>query len=125
MGNLAAAVIAILFFSVSLDELLTTAAFGMPAWFWLGLNGLVAIPLATVMIASGPRVLPSADVSMFFMLETVLTPVWVWLLFGETPRPMVFVGGLIVITTLLVHSAWRLRLSLKVNPATPQSQENG
>ena len=58
-----------------------------PAWVWLALNGLVAIPLATVLLARGPRVLPSADVSMFFMLETVLTPIWIWMLFGEVPAP--------------------------------------
>lgn len=49
--------------------------FGMPALFWLGLNGLVTMPLATALLARGPRMLPSADVGLFFMLETILTPV--------------------------------------------------
>ena len=91
--------------------------FGVAAWVWLALNGVVAIPLATVLLARGPRVLPSADVSMFFMLETVLTPVWIWLLFGEVPGAKVLLGGSLVVITLLAHSWWRLVVSLRGNPA--------
>jgi len=56
-------------------------------------------------------------VSMFFMLETVLTPVWIWLLFGEVPGQRVLLGGAVVVMALLAHSAWRLRVSLSGNPA--------
>jgi drug/metabolite transporter (DMT)-like permease len=58
-------------------------------------------------------VLPSADVSMFFMLETVLTPVWIWLLFGEIPSGRVLLGGAVVVAALLAHSWWRLTVSLR------------
>lgn len=111
LGSLSSAMLALLVFGVTPAAILAPGSWGLPAWFWLALNGLVAIPLATVLLAQGPRVLPSADVSMFFMLETVLTPVWVWLLFGEVPSPPVLQGGAIIIITLLVHSWWRLRLS--------------
>ncbi len=113
LGSLVSALIAAAFFKVTPSSLLAEGAFGLPAWTWLALNGLIAIPLATVMLARGPRVLPSADVSMFFMLETVLTPVWVWLLFGEIPNEKVRLGGAIVVVALLAHSWWRLRLSLR------------
>lgn len=108
VGNLSSALIALIFFQVSFQSLLLDGHFGISAWVWLGLNGFIAIPLATILLARGPRVLPSADVSMFFMLETVLTPVWIWLIFGEAPRPMVLFGGTIVIATLVFHSFWRL-----------------
>ena len=107
------AVLAFVLFGVSLSALLEPGAFALPAWVWLALNGLVAIPLATMLLARGPRVLPSADVSMFFMLETVLTPVWIWLLFGEVPPHGVLLGGSLVVITLLAHSAWRLALSMR------------
>ena len=77
-------------------------------WFFVALSGLVVIPLASTFIANGPRFLPSADVSMFFLLETVLTPIWIYMLFQELPTRQVLIGGAIVITTLVVHSAWRL-----------------
>jgi len=113
LGSLSSAVLAFVLFGVSLSALLEPGAFALPAWVWLALNGLVAIPLATMLLARGPRVLPSADVSMFFMLETVLTPVWIWLLFGEVPPHGVLLGGSLVVITLLAHSAWRLALSMR------------
>jgi drug/metabolite transporter (DMT)-like permease len=85
----------------------------MPTLLWLGLNGLIVMPLATVLLARGPRLLPSADVSMFFMLETILTPIWTWMLFAEVPSPRVLLGGMLLILTLLAHSWWRLAVSLR------------
>ena len=120
IGSLASAVIALLFFDVSPAALLAAASFDMPAWFWIGLNGLVAIPLASTLIANGPRFLPSADVSMFFLLETVLTPIWIWMIFAEVPSNTVLLGGVIVIVTLVAHSLWRLSLTMRDGPATAE-----
>lgn len=117
VGSLASAAVAAVFFKVSPSALLATGAFGVQAWVWLAFNGLVAIPLATIFLARGPRVLPSADVSMFFMLETVLTPVWIWLLFGEVPEQGVLLGGGLVVVTLLAHSWWRLTVSMRGHTA--------
>lgn len=123
IGSLVSANIAALFFGIDPSSLLSAAAFGVPAWVWIALNGLVAIPLASTLIANGPRFLPSADVSMFFLLETVLTPVWIWLLFDETPSRTVFVGGLLVIVTLIAHSCWRLHRTLRDAAGVPQTSE--
>lgn len=113
LGSLFSALIALVFFDVNLSSLLNTASFGMPGWFWVALNGLIIIPLSSSLIANGPRYLPSADVSMFFLLETILTPIWIWMLFGEAPTTRVLMGGGIVILTLVAHSFWRLRETLK------------
>lgn len=113
LGSLSSAVLAFTVFGVSLPALAAPGAFAMPAWAWLALNGVVAIPLATMLLARGPRVLPSADVSMFFMLETVLTPVWIWFLFAEVPPHGVLLGGGLVVVTLLAHSWWRLARSMR------------
>jgi drug/metabolite transporter (DMT)-like permease len=115
LGSLVSALVAIAFFPINLGSLLPVSNLGMPAWVWLALNGLVVIPIASTLIANGPRYLPSVDVSMFFLLETVLTPVWVWMLFGEKPTTNVLVGGGIIILTLLAHSSWRLHRGLQGN----------
>jgi drug/metabolite transporter (DMT)-like permease len=112
VGSLLSAMIALVFFGVNLPGLLQTAAFGMPSWFWVALNGLLVIPLSSSLISNGPRFLPSADVSMFFLLETILTPIWIWMLFKEVPSNTVLLGGAIVIVTLVAHSLWRLRTTL-------------
>jgi drug/metabolite transporter (DMT)-like permease len=80
--------------------------------FWVALSGLIVMPLASSLVANGTRFVPSADVSMFFLLETTLTPIWVWLIFGEKPTALAMLGGTIVILTLLLHSGWRLSRSL-------------
>jgi drug/metabolite transporter (DMT)-like permease len=112
LGSLSAALVALVLFEVSPTQLLATGAFGIPALFWLALNGLVTMPLATALLARGPRVLPSADVGMFFMLETFLTPVWIWMLFGEVPSDRVLLGGAVVIIAVFAHSWWRLAVTL-------------
>jgi drug/metabolite transporter (DMT)-like permease len=114
IGSLSSALIALFFFPLSLASLGATAAIGMPAWMWLAFNGLMAVPLATVLLASGSRFLPSAEVSMFFLLETVLTPVWAWLLFAEAPRPAAISGGAIIVATLAAHSWWKLAATQKL-----------
>jgi drug/metabolite transporter (DMT)-like permease len=116
VGSLASALIALFIFHADVSLLAKSAAFGMPSWFWVALNGLIIIPLSSSLIANGPRFLPSADVSMFFLLETILTPIWVWMLFKEVPSQAVLLGGAIVIITLVAHSFWRLRETL--GPAT-------
>lgn len=117
LGSLLSAVIALLFFPINLGALLEPAYAGAPGWLWVVLNGLVIVPLSSALIANGPRYLPSADVSMFFLLETALTPIWVWMLFAEAPNRAVLWGGGLVILTLLVHSIWRLRATLSGSDA--------
>jgi drug/metabolite transporter (DMT)-like permease len=117
VGSLLSALIALVFFDVNAQNLLNIASFGMPSWFWVALNGLLVIPLSSALIANGPRFLPSADVSMFFLLETILTPIWIWMLFAEIPSNAVLIGGFIVIVTLVAHSLWRLRSSLTAQGA--------
>lgn len=43
------------------------------------------------------------------LVETVLGPVWVWLAIGEEPAPLTFVGGGIIVITLIGHSLLALK----------------
>ena len=43
----------------------------------------VAIPFVLVTIA--PRFIPAAEVNLFFLLETIIGPIWVWLVIKEQP----------------------------------------
>lgn len=108
LGSLIAAIYALVFNPINLGGLAAAAGFGLPGWSWIALNGLLIIPFASALLANGPRFMPSADVSMFFLLETVLTPIWIWMLFGEIPSAAVLFGGTIVTVTLIAHSVWRL-----------------
>jgi len=84
-------------------------------WGWLAMNGLLVIPLASGLIALGPRYLPAPEVAMFFLLDVVLTPVWIWLIFDEIPTTQALIGGAIVFATLFIHGVWRYLTSKQVS----------
>lgn len=81
--------------------------------WWLVLNGAVVIPLAFFCLANGPKYLPGPEVAMFYLLETVLAPIWVWMIFAEVPSTASLIGGAIIIVTLIVHSLWQLHAGRK------------
>lgn len=77
--------------------------------FWHIFNGLVLLPVAYWCLATGPKFISAPEVSMFYLLETVLAPIWVWLIFAEVPRPAVLIGGALLIGALGAHALWQLR----------------
>jgi len=76
---------------------------------WIGLIVLLVSPVSFAMIATGPRYIPSAEVSLLLLLETVLGPLWVWLGVAEVPTTQAFVGGAVLLATLTAHSLASLR----------------
>jgi len=81
----------------------------------LGLMGLLQMPLATLLINSATRYLPSAEVALFYLLESVLGTLWVWYFLSEVPAQATLYGGALVIATLAVHAGFTLR----ARPALP------
>ena len=69
----------------------------------------VAIPFVLVTIA--PRFIPAAEVNLFFLLETIIGPIWVWLIIKEQPSIETLQGGAIIITTIAIHSFLKLKKS--------------
>ena len=69
----------------------------------------VGIPFVLVTIA--PRFITAAEVNLFFLLETILGPIWVWLIIKEQPSLETLQGGLIIITTIAIHSYLKLKNS--------------
>jgi drug/metabolite transporter (DMT)-like permease len=69
----------------------------------------VAIPFVLVTIA--PRFIPAAEVNLFFLLETIIGPIWVWLIIKEQPTIETLQGGMVIIITIAIHSFLKLRNS--------------
>ena len=69
----------------------------------------VAIPFVLVTIA--PRFIPAAEVNLFFLLETIIGPIWVWLIIKEQPSLETLQGGLIIVLTIAIHSYLKLKNS--------------
>ena len=69
----------------------------------------VAIPFVLVTIA--PRFIPAEEVNLFFLLETIIGPIWVWLIINERPSLEALQGGLVIIVTIAIHSFLKLKKS--------------
>ena len=67
----------------------------------------VAIPFVLVTIA--PRFITAAEVNLFFLLETIIGPIWVWVIINEQPSIETLQGGAIIVITLALHSFLKLR----------------
>tara|TARA_B100001989_G_scaffold205764_1_gene154496 strand:- start:556 stop:1416 length:861 start_codon:yes stop_codon:yes gene_type:complete len=69
----------------------------------------VAIPFVLVTIA--PRFITAAEVNLFFLLETIIGPVWVWLVIKEQPTLETIFGGIVILLTIGTHSFLKLKNS--------------
>ena len=67
----------------------------------------VAIPFVLVTLA--PRYITAAEVNLFFLLETIFGPLWVWLVIKEQPSVETIIGGSIIIATIALHSLLSLK----------------
>ena len=67
----------------------------------------VAIPFVLVTIA--PRFIPAAEVNLFFLLETIIGPIWVWYIIKEQPSIETLQGGFVIIATIAIHSFLKLK----------------
>jgi drug/metabolite transporter (DMT)-like permease len=71
--------------------------------------GVVEFGLAAVAFVSGARHVPAAQTTLIGLLETVLAPIWVWVLVSETPAARTLVGGAVVLFSLLAYTLRDLR----------------
>ena len=69
----------------------------------------VAIPFVLVTIA--PRFIPAEEVNLFFLLETIIGPFWVWMVIREQPSIETILGGTVIILTIAIHSFLKLKNS--------------
>ncbi len=69
------------------------------------------------LIALSPRYLSAPEVSLVMRLEVLLAPLWVWLVLGEVPSRQTFIGGAVILVTLVVLSIASMRPKRRVNPS--------
>lgn len=88
--------------------MVSQTGFRVEAPWWIIFNGAVIMPISFFCLANGPKYISGAEVGMFYLLETVLAPVWVWMIFNDVPSQNSMIGGVILITALVFHSMWQL-----------------
>ncbi|HJQ59947.1 MAG TPA: EamA family transporter [Vineibacter sp.] len=71
---------------------------------WLAFLGIVQVGLGLVLFTIGLRYLPAAQASLVALLETVLGPLWVWLVVGEAPSAAGLAGGTVVLGAVVMNT---------------------
>jgi drug/metabolite transporter (DMT)-like permease len=89
--------------------MVTKVGYAVSDPWWIAFNGLFLTPFAFWALAIGPKFLSAAETGMFYLLETVLAPVWVWLVFSEEPSVATLFGGAIILVALVWHSTHTMR----------------
>jgi drug/metabolite transporter, DME family len=72
--------------------------------------GFVQLGLGFILFTYGQRHIPAIDSSLIAMIEPLLSPIWVILGYGEVPSVWAFVGGGIILSSLIFRMIWVRRL---------------
>ena len=78
---------------------------------YLLIMGIYMVPIGSALMYLGPRYIPAAEVGLLMLLESILGPLWVWLILEEEPGHLTLLGGAIVISTLAINTVWKMKSS--------------
>lgn len=82
--------------------------------------GSIQVGFGFILITSGSRSVPAAQVPLLGLLETALSPLWVWLAVSEIPARNTLAGGAIVLFAVLLQGYAGVRLArIKPTVAKP------
>mgnify|MGYP000560208664 CR=1 FL=1 len=71
--------------------------------------GLLITPISRVLIGNGTKFINASEVSLLMIIEAIMAPIWVWIFLKEIPSFNTFVGGSIILITLIFNSLYNLR----------------
>ncbi len=85
---------------------------------WLAIAALGALQMGVpyLLFAKGVRVVGTTEAALITVLEPILNPVWVWLVWGQPLDRNLWVGGSLILGTLLAKyglDAWFARTARK------------
>jgi drug/metabolite transporter (DMT)-like permease len=82
---------------------------GLNSLLILLLGGILVSPVSRIFMGIGTRTLPASEVSILMIIETIMAPLWVWLILNEIPSNPTFIGGIIILSTLFFNSLYTIR----------------
>lgn len=81
------------------------------ALYILLLAGLFISPISRVFMGIGTKNLPASEVGLLMIIETIMAPIWVWLVLKEIPASSTFTGGSLILFTLFLNSLYVLKIN--------------
>ncbi|MFB3047400.1 MAG: DMT family transporter [Acidiferrobacterales bacterium] len=89
--------------------------------FWISRQDLILCILlgsaqfgaGFILITMGTRLIRAAEVALLSLTETVLAPIWVWLVINEIPSVLTMLGGAVVLSAVVSQAVLGIRLERK------------
>lgn len=66
--------------------------------------GIIQLGVGFILFVSWSGKLPTSQTGLIVILEAVLGPLWVWFFLGEVPHVFTFLGGAVIVGTLVAHT---------------------
>ena len=76
--------------------------------------GLIISPFSRVLIGNGAIYISASEVSLLMIIETIMAPIWVWVFLNEIPTIYTFIGGSVIVATLVVNSLYTLKKDISL-----------
>lgn len=90
---------------------------------YLIIMGVITAPWGRLASGIATKYIPVAEVSMYRPLNTVLSPVWVWMVIGEKPLMATFIGGGVILFALFLHTVYTSKVD-KTKALNPSISTN-
>lgn len=71
---------------------------------YLGLQGVLVLPIGLVCLTIGPKYISAPEVSLFMLLDTILEPIWVYVAGLDTIPTYTIYCGSIIVAALAINS---------------------
>ena len=72
---------------------------------WLAfLLGVPQLAFGFIFITIGSRTTPAVMVGLLMLMESIFAPIWVWLFYNEIPPISVLVGGMVILSAVVMKS---------------------
>ena len=77
--------------------------------FLVMIMGLLISPISRVLMGIGSKYISASEVSLLMIIETIMAPIWVWIFLNEKPTTYTFIGGCLILITLVINSLYSLK----------------
>ena len=68
------------------------------------LLGVPQLAFGFICVTIGTKTTQAVTVGLLMLLETIFAPIWVWIFLNEIPPSSVLIGGLIIISAVILKS---------------------
>lgn len=93
-----------LFLAIVMFFLASPSTFSASTWVIMGVMGLFTAPFGRVLSQVATRYVTAPEVGIILMIEAVFAPLFAFGFFDEIPPLASFIGGAIILATILVYA---------------------